>query len=217
MRHLATQPPNAICVFACFQVDILPRHHMPSFASSSLPLSVMTSCRLLDASVSCMICHHVDLKVSMMWFTCLQLFAATMLCLTSKQRAASISVLSRRPGQYNAFVCQATCWIANLAYFGNILPCDPFQNCTVPWWLDLMHSNSWLAACLMITVSWRVAWSLKRHSGQADGQKLSMSGYNKVTLPTSSISFLSVCWLFLLNRFKVSSKERLRPNFLITT
>jgi len=165
MRHLATQPPNAICVFACFQVDILPRHHMPSFASSSLPLSVMTSCRLLDASVSCMICHHVDLKVSMMWFTCLQLFAATMLCLTSKQRAASISVLSRRPGQYNAFVCQATCWIANLAYFGNILRLVIlFRNVQYLDDWNLRHSDSWLAACLvMITVSWRVAWSLKRH------------------------------------------------------
>ena len=181
MRHLATQPPNAICVFACFQVDILPRHHMPSFASSSLPLSVMTSCRLLDASVSCMMCHHVDLKVSMIWFTCLQLFAATMLCLTSKQRAAFISVLSRRPGQYNAFVCQATCWIANLAYFGNILRLVIlFRNVQYLDDWNLRHSDSWLAACLvMITVSWRVAWSLKRHSGQADGQKLSMSGYNK--------------------------------------
>ena len=162
MRHLATQPPNAICVFACFQVDILPQHHLPSFAGSSLPLSVMTSCRLLDASVSCMMCHHVDLKVSMMWFTCLQLFAATMLCLTSKQRAASISVLSRRPGQYN--VCLPGNLLNCKPYFGiYFASCDPFQNCTVPWWLDLMHSNSWLAACLMITVSWRVAWSLKRH------------------------------------------------------
>ena len=156
MRHLATQPPNAICVFACFQVDILPQHHLPSFAGSSLPLSVMTSCRLLDASVSCMMCHHVDLKVSMMWFTCLQLFAATMLCLTSKQIAASISVLSRRPGQYN--VCLPGNLLNCKPYFGiYFASCDPFQNCTVPWWLDLMHSNSWLAACLMITVSWRVA------------------------------------------------------------